>query len=494
MKILLINPDIPLTFWSFKNALNFTSRKALVPPLGLLTVAAMLPRDWETKLIDMTTTKLRDRDIRWADYVFVTAMLIQKKSADQVIERCRKIGTKVVAGGPLFTSLPEQYVHVDHLVLKEAELTLPLFIKDLQEGVARKVYNTHEKADLRQTPIPQWNLIKMKKYALMGIQYSRGCPFGCDFCDVTTLFGHKIRTKATDQVLEELESLYSQGWRGEVFFVDDNFIGNKKRLKTELLPAIIDWMKKRRRPFSFNTQASINLADDEELMALMVRAGFDCVFIGIETPNEDSLSECNKVQNKGRDLVACVKKIQRSGMQVQAGFILGFDSDKPSVFDGLIQFIQQSGVVTAMVGLLNAPRGTELYRRLMTENRLSDAATGDNTDFSMNFIPKMGIEDLLKGYKKVVSTIYSPRKYYERILTFLRDYKPGKNNKVKFRFYEIRAFLKSIWRLGIIGKGRFHYWKLIFWSLRRPQYLHLAVTLAICGFHFRTMFEGYGRA
>jgi radical SAM superfamily enzyme YgiQ (UPF0313 family) len=493
MKILLVNPDIPLTFWSFKNALKFTSQKALVPPLGLLTVAAMLPRDWETKLVDMTTMKLRDRDIRWADYVFVTAMLIQKKSVDQVIERCKRIGTKVVAGGPLFTSLPEQYVHVDHLVLKEAELTLPQFIKDLQEGVARKVYNTHEKADLRQTPIPQWNLIKMRKYALMGIQYSRGCPFDCDFCDVTTLFGHKIRTKATDQVLEELESLYSQGWRGEVFFVDDNFIGNKKRLKTELLPAIIRWMKQRRHPFSFNTQASINLADDEELMALMVRAGFDCVFIGIETPNEDSLSECNKVQNKGRDLVACVKRIQRSGMQVQAGFILGFDSDKPSVFDSLIQFIQQSGVVTAMVGLLNAPRGTELYRRLMTENRLSDAATGDNTDFSMNFVPKMGIEDLLKGYKKVVSTIYSPRKYYERILTFLRDYKPGKNNKVRFRFYEIQAFLKSIWRLGIIGKGRFHYWKLIFWSLRRPQYLHLAVTLAICGFHFRTMFESYGR-
>jgi radical SAM superfamily enzyme YgiQ (UPF0313 family) len=494
MKILLVNPDIPLTFWSFKNALKFISRKAVVPPLGLLTVAAMLPRDWETKLVDMTTAKLRDRDIQWADYVFVTAMLIQQKSVDQVIERCKKIGTKVVAGGPLFTSLPEQYVHVDHLVLKEAELTLPQFIRDIQEGAARKVYNTHEKADLHQTPIPRWNLIKMRKYALMGIQYSRGCPFGCDFCDVTTLFGHKIRTKATDQVLEELESLYSQGWRGEVFFVDDNFIGNKTRLKTELLPAIIDWMKKRRHPFTFNTQASINLADDEELMALMVHAGFDCVFIGIETPNEESLSECNKVQNKGRDLVACVKKIQRSGMQVQAGFILGFDSDKPSVFDGLIQFIQQSGVVTAMVGLLNAPRGTELYRRLMIENRLSDAATGDNTDFSMNFVPKMGIEDLRKGYKKVVSTIYSPRKYYERILTFLRDYKPGRNNKVRFRFCEIQAFLKSIWRLGIIGKGRFHYWKLIFWSLRRPRYLYLAVRLAICGFHFRTMFEGYGRA
>jgi len=495
MKILLINPEIPLTFWSFKKALKFISRKAVVPPLGLLTVASILPKEWKTKLVDMTTTRLRDRDIKWADYVFVTAMYIQRKSADQVIERCQKIGKKVVAGGPLFTSIPEQYVHVDHLVLKEAELTLPLFIRDIQNDCPRKVYNTHEKADLCQTPIPLWKLIKMKKYAMMCIQYSRGCPFNCDFCDVTTLFGHKIRTKSIDQVLEELESLYAKGWRDEVFFVDDNFIGNKILLKTKLLPAVIEWMKKRQYPFTFNTQASINLADDEELMDLMVKANFDCVFVGIESPNEESLSECNKVQNKGRDLVACVKKIQRFGMQVQAGFILGFDSDKPSVFDNLIHFIQKSGVVTAMVGLLNAPRGTKLYSRLMNENRLSVEATGDNTDFSMNFIPKMGKEDLLNGYRKVVSTIYSQKNYYNRILTFLKDFKPGKNNKSKYRYCDIKAFVKSIWRLGIIDKGRLSYWKLIFWSLiRKPQHFHLAVTLAICGFHFRSIFESYGRA
>ncbi len=491
MKILLVNPDIPVTFWSFKNALNFISKKAALPPLGLLTVAAMLPRNWEKKLVDMTTTKLRDRDIQWADYVFITAMLIQQKSVDQIIEKCKKIGTKVVVGGPLFTSLPEKYAHADHLVLKEAELTLPSFIRDLQNGCPGKFYNTHEKADLCQTPIPLWNLINMKKYATMCIQYSRGCPFNCDFCDVTRLFGHKIRTKTTDQVLDELDSLYSLGWRGDVFFVDDNFIGNKTSIKTELLPAIIGWMQKRQYPFSFNTQASVNLSDDEELMELMVKAGFNCVFVGIETSNQESLTECNKVQNKGRDLVACVKKIQRAGMQVQGGFILGFDSDKTSVFDSLIQFIQKSGVVTAMVGLLNAPRGTKLYRRLMTENRLLKDATGDNTDFSMNFIPKMKIEELLKGYKKVVSTIYSPRNYYERILTFLRDYKPGKNYKVKFRFCDIKALLKSIWCLGIMSEGRLYYWKLILWSLRRPRYFHLAVTLAIYGFHFRKIFEGY---
>lgn len=489
MKILLVNPEIPLTFWSFKNALKFISKKAVLPPLGLLTVASMLPKDWETKLVDMTTTKLRDRDILWADYVFITAMFIQRKSADLVIERCLKMGTKIVVGGPLFTSLPEEYVHVDHLVLKEAELTLPLFINDLQEGCPRKTYSTDDRADLSRTPPPLWSLIKMKKYAMMCIQYSRGCPFNCDFCDVTQLFGHRIRTKTTEQVLGELDTLYYHGWRGEVFFVDDNFIGNKILLKTELLPAVIDWMRKRKYPFAFNTQVSINLSDDQELMALMVDAGFDCVFIGIETPNEDSLNECNKVQNKGRDLVACVRKIQRSGMQVQGGFILGFDSDKPSVFDGLIQLIQQSGVVTAMVGLLNAPRGTRLYHRLKTEGRLSKAATGDNTDFSMNFVPRMEFKDLLRGYRKVVNTIYSPKNYYERVLTFLKNYNPGKYNKVRFRLCDIRAFLKSIWRLGIIDKGRLSYWKLIFWSLRRPRLLHLAVTLAICGFHFRTTFE-----
>ena len=495
MKILLINPDIPPTFWSFKNALKFISRKAIVPPLGLLTVAAMLPKDWETRLIDMTTTKLHDRDIKWADYVFITAMFIQRKSADEVIERCREFGKKIVVGGPMFVSIPEQYVHVDHLILKEAEVTLPLLIQDIKNDCARKVYNTHEKADLRQTPIPLWNLIRMKKYAMMSIQYSRGCPFNCDFCDITKLFGHKIRTKTTEQVLNELETIYAHGWRDEVFFVDDNFIGNKKLLKTELLPALIEWMKTKKYPFTFNTQASINLADDEELMNLMVEAGFDCVFVGIESPSEESLSECNKIQNKGRDLVACVKKIQRFGMQVQAGFILGFDSDKASVFDNLIHFIQKSGVVTAMVGLLNAPRGTRLYSRLMNENRLSKEATGDNTDFSMNFIPKMGFDELINGYKKVVNTIYSPKNYYNRILTFLKELKTGENNKSKYRFCDIKAFIKSLWHLGIIDKGRFSYWKLIFWSLlKKPQHFHLAVTLAICGFHFRSIFENYSRA
>ncbi|MBN1126846.1 MAG: B12-binding domain-containing radical SAM protein [Sedimentisphaerales bacterium] len=491
MRILLINPEFPETFWSLKSAIKFISRKSLLPPLGLLTVAAILPEAWDKRLIDMNTSGLRDKDLLWADYVFITAMLIQRKSVDEILQRCQTLGVKTLAGGPLFTSLPEEYVHVDHLVLKEAEITLSEFVTDVQNGTTRKIYTTHEKADLRQTPVPLWSLVNIKKYAVMPTQYSRGCPFNCDFCDVTTLFGHEIRTKDTSQVIKELQSIYDSGWRGNVFFVDDNFIGNKTRLKTEVLPAIETWMRERNRPFSFNTQASINLSDDPELMQAMVRAGFDCVFVGIETPNEKSLNECNKVQNKGRDMVQCVAKIQQAGMQVQAGFILGFDSDEPGIFNDLIRFIQESGVVVAMVGLLNAPRGTTLYKRMAVEQRLTRPATGDNTDCSMNFLPKMGMHTLMEGYQKVIKTIYSQSNYCDRILTFLKNYKVPADRIPHYQFREIRAFIKTIWQFGILRRGRRYYWKLIFWSLPKRQRLYLAVSLIIYGHHFRSMIRSF---
>ncbi len=494
MKILLVNLESPETFWSLRSALKFVSKKSNLPPLGLLTVAAMLPADWERRLVDMATRKLRDKDICWADYVFITGMFIQRESARRVIDRCKKLGARVVAGGPLFSAVPEEYEDVDHLVLNEAEITLPLFLKDLRNEVAGHIYKTDQFADMQDTPAPLWELIDMKQYALMCVQYSRGCPFDCDFCDVTTMFGHRMRTKSEEQILAELEGLYVAGWRGQVFVVDDNFIGNKKKLKEQILPAIIDWMQRRKYPFSFNTQASINLADDDELMRLMVDAGFDCVFIGIESADEDSLAECNKVQNKGRDLISCVKKVQNFGMQVQAGFIVGFDNDKSAIFENLIRFIQQSGIVTAMVGLLNAPRGTRLYQRLMKENRLVKNPSGDNTDFSMNFIPKMNHEDLIKGYKKVVQTIYSHKYYYERILTFFKNYKPSQKVKVRLHFCDIKALLKSVWRMGIMNRGMIYYWKLIFWTLRRPRYFPMAVTLLIYGFHFRKVFKNCGGA
>jgi radical SAM superfamily enzyme YgiQ (UPF0313 family) len=489
MKILLINPEVPNTFWSLKGALKFVSKKALLPPLGLLTVAAMLPEYFEKKLIDMNVTALRDRDIKWADYVFITGMAIQKSSVDQIIERCKTLNARIVAGGPLFTAFPEAYSNVDHLVLKEAEITLPAFINDLEKGCPESFYTTEEKPDLKNTPIPQWDLINMKKYAVMCIQYSRGCPFNCDFCDITALLGHKVRTKTTGQIIDELESLYVHKWRGDVFFVDDNFIGKRQQLKNELLPTIINWMNKRKRPFAFSTQVSIDMVDDEELMTLMVRAGFESVFIGIESPNDSSLAECNKMQNTGRDIVAAVKKIQQFGMQVQAGFILGFDNDKPGVFDKLISLIQDSGVVTAMVGLLNAPPGTKLYKKLMSENRLIKTATGDNMDGTMNFTPKMDIHELLGGYLKVLNTIYSQKYYCKRIKTFLKNYHFGDKARLKVRYCDIKAFFRSMWRIGIIEKGKMYYWMLMLWAIRSPRRLLMAVRLSIYGFHFRRMLK-----
>lgn len=490
MKILLVYPKNPDTFWSFKHALKFIFKKSTNPPLGLLTVAAMIPDEWEKRLIDMNVDALTDCDLEWADYVFVSATTIQKGSVAEIIARCKAKGVKIVAGGPLFTSSYDEYEHIDHLVLNEAEITLPRFLNDLRKGKPRHKYTSEKWADLTETPVPDWSLLKMKKYASMSIQYSRGCPFVCDFCDIPLLYGHKPRIKDKQQVIAELENLYNHGWRGVVFFVDDNFIGNKLSLKAVVLPAVAEWMKKMKYPFTFFTQASVNLADDEELMSLMVQVGFNSVFVGIETPDEESLAECGKRQNKNRNLVECVKKIQQFGLEVQGGFIVGFDSDPHTIFERQIRFIQSSGIVTAMVGLLNAVRGTKLYQRLKKENRILTEVSGDNTDCSINFIPKMHYAALMRGYKQIVKTIYSPDQFYARVKKFLENYKPLHNGLGRVSLSEVKAFIMSIFVLGIKEKERFHYWRLFFWSVcSRPRLTPLAVTFAIYGFHFRKVFE-----
>lgn len=493
MKILLVYPRYPETFWSFRHALKFISKRASFPPLGLLTVAAMLPKEWEKKLVDMNVTRLTDEGIKWADYVFVSATAVQRVSAEEVITRCHKLGVKIVAGGPLFTTESEEFKGVDHLVLGEAEVTLPAFLADLAKGRAQAIYASQERPDLSRTPIPLWSLINMKYYSAMNLQYSRGCPYDCEFCDIIFLNGRRPRTKDKAQIVAELEALYRHGWRGSIFVVDDNFIGNKGKLKAEILPAIIEWREARKYPFTFYTEASINLADDEELMRLMVEAGFDRVFVGIETPNEESLAECNKIQNKGRDLVASVKMMQHHGLEVQGGFIVGFDSDPVSIFRSQINFIQKSGIITAMVGLLNAPRGTRLYQRLARENRLLEGFSGDNTDCSINFIPKMHYETLVNGYRHIVETIYSPRYFYERMRIFLKEYKPPKLKGLpQLQFYHVMAFFKSMWLLGVREKGRWYYWRLLISTLlERPRLFPLSVGLSIFGFHFRKVAERF---
>jgi radical SAM superfamily enzyme YgiQ (UPF0313 family) len=489
MKVLLIYPEFPDTFWSFKHALKFVHKKASTQPLGLLTVAAMLPAEWEKRLVDLNVRSLKEKDLDWADYAFISAMVVQRESTYRVVARCKAAGLKVVAGGPLFTAEFEQFTEVDHFVLNEAEMTLAPFLQDLERGQPKRVYTSDGFADIRKTPAPLWELVDRKHYATMSIQYSRGCPFDCEFCNITTLFGHQPRVKTSAQIIRELDDLYQLGWRESVFFVDDNLIGNKKHLREDLLPALIKW-RKGKKGMPFNTEISINIADDEPLMSMMTQAGFNTVFIGVETPDEDSLAECNKKQNLHRDLVKDVKRIQRAGLQVQGGFIIGFDNDTPSIFQRQIDFIQKSGIVTAMVGLLQAPIGTRLYKRMERDKRLVGTFSGDNVDGATNIVPKeMTIDMLQKGYRAVMKTLYTPKNYYARVRTFLREYKAPKVT-IPIKAEYIRAFFHSVIRLGIIGKERVHYWKLIIWTLfRRPELFALAVTFAIYGYHFRQVMD-----
>lgn len=490
MKVLLVYPEYPDTFWSFKHALKFVSKKAAYPPLGLITVASMLPPDWETRLIDLNIEKLLMEDILWADYIFLSAMSTQMRSAVHVIDRCKALLKPVVAGGPLFTADYKKFEKVDHFILNEAEITLPPFLKDLENGCPERIYQTSQFANLEESPMPDYSLVKLNKYTSRSIQYSRGCPFNCEFCDITALLGHKCRIKNTGQIISELQKLYNQGWRGEVFFVDDNFIGNKKILKDDLLPALAGWMEKHNNPFHFTTEASINLADDEELMNLMTRAGFLSVFIGIETPEEIALEECNKVQNKNRNLIDCIKKIQKAGMEVLGGFIIGFDSDTPNIFRRQIDFIQESGIISAMIGLLNAPTKSQLYKKLKSEGRILERWSGDNTSSAMNFIPRMDKKLLDAGFHEVIRGVYGGRPYYERVKKFLRDFHPKVKGKNKVDATRLMAFFKSIFIIGIFDSNRKYYWQLFFWSLfHRRDLFPLAITYSIFGYHFKKSYE-----
>ncbi|MDD5200267.1 MAG: DUF4070 domain-containing protein [Terrimicrobiaceae bacterium] len=484
MKLLLVYPRGPDTFWSFKHVMHFLGKKAAFPPLGLLTVAAMLPPEWELRVVDLNVRKLSNCDLRWADYVMISAMIIHRESVREIAARCRAAGRTVIAGGPLFTTGSHEFPEIGHFVLGEAEHVMPELVRDLRRGALQAAYRSEERPDLSLAPIPRWDLIDLRHYVTMSVQFSRGCPFNCEFCDIIIMNGRVPRTKPASQLIAELDALRRRGWHDMVFIVDDNFIGNKRRTR-ELLREIIAWRKATGSRMGFLTEASVNLAEDAELCALMVEAGFKKVFLGLETPSAASLQECQKVQNTKRDLTESVQIIQRSGMEVLGGFIVGFDSDTPDIFRQQFQFVQRSGVVVAMVGLLSALPGTQLHQRLLKEGRMESGSSGNNTQAELNFTPRLDRDFLLSGYRRLMHSLYEPGNYYARVRTFLDSYRPRRPFP-RLTASDVRAFLKCMWLVGVCRPGRRSFWRL-FWGtlLTRPSVFARAMELSVMGYHFR---------
>jgi len=451
----------------------------------------MLPDSWDRHLVDLNVEPLTDADILQADIVFISGMNVHTDSIHHLIRRCKHHGKVIVGGGPVFTMDHESFPGIDHFILNEAEETLPLFLEDLEAGRPKKLYRAESYPDLEATPVPAWHLARIERYASLSIQYSRGCPFDCEFCSITMLNGRVPRMKTSARFLEELQAIYDTGWRESIFIVDDNIAGNRRRLKEDLLPELIHWQERHDYPFSFTTEISIDTSDDDELVDLLARANIINVFIGIETPETESLAECGKRQNCNRDLVDSVRRFQHSGITVSGGFIVGFDHDKPSIFRKQIEFIQKSGIVTAMVGLLNAPLGTRLYRRLFSEKRILKTMSGDNMDGSLNFIPRMNRNVLISGYRNLLKTIYSPGSYYKRLRTFVREYKPRFKVKRRITPEEKKALFRTIWRCGIRGKEKLQFWATLIWGIfTHPSKLDVILRMAVYGFHFRKVAEG----
>jgi radical SAM superfamily enzyme YgiQ (UPF0313 family) len=491
MNALLIYPKFPETYWSFKYALSFVGKRAAQPPLGLMTVAALLPDYWHKQLVDTNVERLRDRDLDWADVVLLSGMHIQREALLAIVDRCRARGLRTVVGGPIASSVTAAELRADHVVIGEAESLIADLARDLEEGTAKSVYQADKRPEMETSPLPDLSLIKMNRYSTMTVQYSRGCPFNCEFCDIIEIYGRRPRTKAVAQVLAELEQLRKAGWRESVFIVDDNFIGNKAWAK-ELCAALAKWRRQYKTNFDFSTEASLNLADDPELMRLMRDAGFKSVFLGIETPDESGLIASNKLQNTHRSLLQSVATIQSYGMQVMGGFILGFDTDRGDIFDRMVEFIQKSGIPIAMVGLLQAMPGTQLFRRLWKEGRILDAGHGDNTGDKLNFLPHMDATCLVDGYRSVLKRIYSCEAYYERVKLYLSrtQPKPGEtSSKQKWLTRgNARALVTSIIRQGVFGHQRWSYWKFLLTAATRyRRSFGAAMTLAVMGYHFQVM-------
>jgi radical SAM superfamily enzyme YgiQ (UPF0313 family) len=496
MKALLIYPESPETFWTLQHAIKFLGVKACSPPLALLTVAAMLPRDWAKKLVDLNVEPLTDEHLAWADMAFISALTIQSKSADAVIRLCRAAGVKVCAGGVHFSTPEAPFEVVDHLFIGEAEETLPVFLADLAQGKALPEYRASRFPDLSCSPVPAWDLLDPSKYANMLLQVCRGCPHDCEFCQVIAQYGRYPRYKSSDQILAELQGIHDVGWRGVLTFADDNFICHHGKAKN-ILRAVGRWQAEHGYPMLFVAQASIELVDDPEILELMAQAGFVGLFLGIETPEPASLKECNKHQNLNRDLVAAVRTIQAHGMEVIGGFIVGFDSDTPNVFAHQADFIEEAAIPTAMVNLLAAAPGSRLFTRLESEGRLVADGVGDGDTAmnagSLNFIPKMGREALLDGYKALLGRLFAHEPYYQRVLTFLKHHRPNPHIPVRLPTNrDVIAMGKIIFALGVKEPGRRAFWSFLGrLVLHHLQQFPIGITLAASGYHFRILTDQF---
>ncbi len=512
---LLVQPKTPTTYWSMDSAVKSWGFKAVMPPLGLMTIAAMLPSHYDVTILDLNARELDASLFEKADVVFVTGMWIHREGFIEIVRLAKRLGKTVVAGGPFVQSAytavargEEDYMasdNIDHLVLNEAEITLPQFLADYEEGKAKKVYTSKERPNLSQTPSPRFDLVNPNDYGSMSLQFSRGCPFSCEFCDIIQMFGRVPRTKSPDQFMQEIENLYATGYRGHLFIVDDNFIANRNIVK-ELLRKMVSWQQARQYPYLLFTEASVDLAADPELLDLMAKAGFVSVFLGIESPDPNTLRATKKKQNVRCDMDASVRKIQEAGIEVMGGFILGFDTDTPDIFDRQISFIQRNGIAQSMVGILAAMPNTDLYTRLEKEGRIIDLKekqTGDNVDATLNFVPIMPADDLTRGYKRVVSESYDPKKYFERALALisrlpnlrLRDFfkaPPWKRSIQIARFRRSPSHLRITVEIVKLAFSRWGLHALPFFvrALRHGIFaLPVAIDLAFRGRHYAAVAE-----
>ena len=474
MRALLLYPRFPQSFWSFEKTLALVDCKALLPPLGLITVAAIFPKEWEYKLVDRNVRSVTEAEWQWAELVIISGMIVQKTDMLDAIAEAKSYGLPIAVGGPYATSLPDEVAAADYLILDEGEVTIPLFVEAFNQGAKQGTFRSAEKAAVTETPIPRYDLLELDAYDNMSVQFSRGCPFQCEFCDIIVLYGRKPRTKEPKQVIAELEFIYNLGWRGGVFMVDDNFIGNKRNVK-RLLKELRVWMKEKDYPFSFDTEASVDLAKDSELMELMVDCSFKKVFLGIETPDESSLALTQKYQNTRDPLTESVDKITRTGLQVMAGFIIGFDNEKSGAGDRIVEFVEKTGIPMAMFSMLQALPNTALWHRLEKEGRLLNQGANINQTTLMNFVPTRPIEDIAREYVNGFWKLYDPARFLDRTYRYyLKLGAPKHSSKRNIDLKTIKALLTICWRQGVVRSTRWKFWyNIIRIYLRSPRLVPL---------------------